>query len=87
MKKIIGIIKPFEGQQTLLVYEDGNKIDMNQTTIEKLNESLFLLMETHDVYRVDLAGPKKYLKGLSDQIQRQAAAKYENSKEIEINII
>ena len=87
MKKIIGIIKPFEGQQTLMVYEDGNKIDMSQTTIEHLNESLFFLMETHNTYRIDLAGPKKYLKGLSNQLQKQAAAKYENTKDIEINII
>ena len=41
MKKIIGIIKPFEMQQSLIVYEDGNKIDICETTINDLMENLF----------------------------------------------
>ena len=86
MKKIIGIIKPFEMQQSLIVYEDGNKIDICETTLNDLMTNLFPLMEKHQVYKLDLVGPKKYLKGFTDQIQEKARTKYQNDQ-IEINII
>ena len=87
MKKIIGIIKPFELNQSLMVYEDGNKIDVCETTLNDLDKNLFPLMDKHQVYRLDLVGPKKYLKGFSEQVIAKGKAKYNNAKEIEINII
>lgn len=86
MKKIIGVIKPFEYNQTLLVYEDGNKIDICETSIDNLNNSIFALMDKHNVYKLDFAGPRKYLQGLSNQITEKAKVKYTN-QDIEINII
>lgn len=84
MKKIIGVIKPFEYKQTLLVYEDGNKIDICETSMNDLNNSLFSLMEKHNVQKIDFTGPKKFLNGLSEQIQEKGKTKFTN---IEINII
>lgn len=86
MKKIIGIIKPFEMQQSLIVYEDGNKIDICETTLDDLTENLFSLIEKHQVYKLDLVGPNKYLKGLTNRFQEKAKTKYQNNQ-IEINII
>lgn len=86
MKKIIGMIRPFDAQQSLMVYEDGNKIDACQTTLSTLNNDLLALMEKHQVYQVDLTGPKKFLNGLSEQIKTAAATKYTENT-IEINII
>ena len=86
MKKIIGMVRPFEIQQSLIVYEDGNKIDICQTTLDDLNKNLFMLMDKHNVYRLDFVGPKTFLNGLSEQIKTAAATKYTN-QEIEINII
>ena len=87
MKKIIGMIRPFEMSQTLLVYEDGNKIDLCETSIDKLNMDMLTLMETHETYQADLVGPKKFLIGLTSEIKEAAATKYEVAPEIEINII
>lgn len=84
MKKIIYIARPYLAEQTLLVYEDGNKIDIVKTIMQDLNESIFSLMEKHDTYRVDLAGPKSYTKGLANLIQEKNANKFSN---LEINII
>lgn len=86
MKKIIGMVRPFEMQQSLVVYEDGNKIDICQTTLDDLNTNLFMLMDKHNVYRLDFVGPKKFLNGLSEQIKTAAATKYTENT-IEINII
>lgn len=86
MKKIVTMIRPFSMEQTLMVYEDGNKIDIAKTTLEDLYPNVFALMEKHDTYQLDLVGPKSYTKGLKNQIETAAIAKYESNK-IEINII
>ena len=86
MKKIITVLRPFDLEQVLMVYEDGNKIDVVKTTIEDLYPSIFALMEKHDTYQLDLVGPKSYTKGLKNQIETAAITKYESNK-IEINII
>ena len=39
MKKIIGILRPFDMVKTLYVYENGNKIEMQTTPIEELEEA------------------------------------------------
>lgn len=86
MKKIIAMVRPFDAQQILMVYEDGNKIDMIQTSIADFNESLFTLSEKHEVYQLDMTGPKKYIKGLEKQIKEAEMTKYSANK-IEVNII
>ena len=86
MKKIFAMVRPFDAQQILMVYEDGNKIDMIQTSIADFNESLFALSEKHEVYQLDMTGPKKYIKGLEKQIKEAEMTKYSANK-IEVNII
>lgn len=88
MKKIIYRVKPFLMEQTLMVYEDGNKIDVMKAPMEDLHSSLFQLMDKHQVFRLDLVGPKKYSTGLANQIQKakEVETKF-NLKELEINII
>ena len=64
MKKIIGIIHPFDIYQTFYVYEDGN--------IE--------LSRTYDVYQVDLSGAEHFAKGIIKQIQEKEITKYNENK-------
>jgi hypothetical protein len=85
-KKIIAMIRPFDAQQILMVYEDGNKIDMIQSDIEHLYTNLFALADKHETYQLDLVGPKKYVKGLKNQIDKEGVLKYNENKLI-INII
>ncbi len=87
MKKIIAIIRPFDYQQNLFVYEDGIKIDAKQTTINELGETLFALIEIHNVEKIDFTGPKKYLEGLTRDTKERINTKYNYEKNIEINII
>ena len=88
MKKIIGLLRPFQMDQTLMVYEDGNKIDIVKTSMEELHPAVFELMNKHEVYRLDLVGPRKYSTGVANQIKQASEnqTKY-NLKEIEINVI
>lgn len=41
MKKIIGIIHPFDIYQTFYVYEDGNKLEIVQTKMDDIPDTIF----------------------------------------------
>lgn len=43
MKKIIGIIQPFDLLQTFYVYEDGNKLEITRTKIKDIPQTVFKL--------------------------------------------
>lgn len=88
MKKIISIIRPYMLEQTLMVYEDGNKIDIKKTTMEDFNSAVFELMAKHQTCRVDLAAAKKYAEGIKLQLQedKENLSKYQFN-ELEINIV
>lgn len=84
--KIVAVIKPFERLQSLYVYKDGNQIDFIEPTMDNLNKSLFSLVDEHEATHLDMVGPKQYLNGLSQQIEKEEMIKYSNKKLI-INII
>ena len=86
MKKIIGIIHPFDVNQTLYVYQDGNKIDAKQVEIDWLPETIVALSRIYETYQVDLSGAKHYAKGLVKQIQQLEFTKYQENK-LDIKII
>lgn len=86
MKRIIGIFKPFELKQKLFVYEDGNKIDSLEVSNAELKDALFALAEKYQIDRVDLSGPKQYVRGLSKQLEKVEKQKY-NKHSITFNII
>ena len=71
MKKIIGIIHPFDIYQTFYVYQDGNKLEIVQTKINDIPDTIFELSQTYDVYQVDLSGAEHFTKGLIRQIQEK----------------
>lgn len=86
MKKIIGIIRPFDLRQTFYVYEDGNKIAVEYPTLNEINESVFSLSSKYEVNQVDLVGPKQYNRGLSKRIKEAEMTKF-NENKLEINIV
>ena len=79
MKKIIGIIHPFDIYQTFYVYEDGNKLEIVHTKIRDIPDTVFELSRAYDVYQVDLSGAEHFAKGIIKQIQEK-----EKEKEKEI---
>ena len=86
MKKIIALIKPFDFKQKVLVYEDGNEIDMHLTKVSELNDIIFMFSEKYDVQDVDLVGPSEYLQGLRNNIKKAEFIKYSKNN-LTINII
>lgn len=86
MKKIVGILHPFDLKQNFYVYEDGNKLTTAQPTLEEIPETLFTWSKEYDIGQVDLVGPKQYNKGLKKQILEAEMSKY-NKNTLEINIV
>ena len=80
MKKIIGIIHPFDIYQTFYVYEDGNKLEIIQTKMNDIPNTIFQLSHTYDVYQVDLSGAERFIKGIIKKIQEKEFTKYNENK-------
>lgn len=80
MKKIIGLIQPFDIYQQFYVYQDGNKIDMIQTKIQDIPDTVFELSQTHGINQIDLSGAEHFTKKIIQQIQAQEITKYSENK-------
>lgn len=76
MKKIIGLLKPFDMEQIFYVYEDGNQLETIQMTIDEIPENVLQLCDKYNIEQIDLVGSKGYSKGLIKQIQEKEIAKY-----------
>lgn len=86
MKKIIGILRPFSLEQSFYVFEDGNKIDSVELTINEINDVIFNFIDKYDIHQIDLSGPKQYSKGIAEKIKQGEMTKYNNNSII-INLI
>lgn len=87
MKKIVGILRPFQFEQSFFVYEDGEKIDEANPTVEEINSTVFnFISKYEDIKQMDLAGPKQYIQGIKQNYQTEEMSKY-NFNKLEINII
>ena len=86
MRRIIGVFKPFAFKQKLFVYDGSNKIDSLEVSNSELSEVIFGLAQKYEVDRVDLSGPKQYVRGLSKQLEKIELQKY-NKSSISFNII
>ena len=80
MRKIIGIIHPFDLKQTFYVYEDGNKLDIVHTTIQEIPDTIFKLSNLYDTYQIDLSGSEQFAKGIIKKIQEQEFTRYNENK-------
>lgn len=76
MKKIIGILQPFDANQTVIVYEDGNKIDVKQISTPNFAEEVCAFAKSHDVHEINLGGARQYGKGLVKKILEENLAKF-----------
>ena len=80
MKKIIGIIHPFDMYQTFYVYEDGNKLEVVHTKMNDIPDTIFELSNTYNVYQVDLSGAKRFSEKIIKKIQEKEFVKYNENK-------
>ena len=74
MKKIITLLQPFDLKQTVIAYENGNKI--NAAEIETVNIADGICNKSLDITEINLGGAKKYARGIGKQIQEKAATEY-----------
>ena len=80
MKKIIGIIHPFDMYQTFYVYQDGNKLEIVKARMNEIADTIFELSNTYDINQIDLSGAKHFIKGIIQQIQKKELIKYNQNK-------
>lgn len=85
MNKIVGVLRPFDVQQTFYVYEDGNVLEEARSTVDDIPALLFTLIQKYGVTEVTLSGPKQYSKGVAKAFNKATETKF--TKPIEIKYI
>lgn len=60
MKKIIASIRPFDMQQHLYVFEDGEKIDEATVSLSDVENTVLDFINKYQIIDVDIAGPKQF---------------------------
>ena len=86
-KKIIGMIQPFEIKQLIYVYEDNNKIDVVEATIDDFATVVSNLANQYGISDINLTGgPKQYTKRIGDKIKEEGLTNYSNNQ-IEIKYL
>ena len=81
-KKIIGLLQPFDLKQNIYVYEDGNKIEIIETKVDNFTSEMLQLINKYkieDIELAELAGPKKYTKGIGTKVQEEYIKNYSNN--------
>lgn len=86
MRKIVGIIKPFENFQKCYIYEDGQKLEETKFTLEELPKAIVSLSNQYQIENIDLTGSKNFSSGIKKFIEKEEILK--NGKNIlKINVI
>lgn len=85
MKKIVALIRPFDLEQAVYVFENGNKIDMITSPLDDINNSIFQLIDKYSLDEIELIGPKSYAKGIKNKFEEEELSKY-NENKIKISI-
>lgn len=78
-KKIIGLLQPFDLKQNIYVYEDGNKIEIIETKVDNFTSEILQLINKYKIEDIELAGPKKYTKGIGTKVQEEYIKSYSNN--------
>lgn len=86
MKKIIGVLQPFDSCQAFYVYDDGKKIDSLSVKTKEIPESIYNLAQKHKILDIELSGNKFYTKGIAKKIQNYEKTKF-NKQKINIKFI
>lgn len=89
MKKIIGLIKPFDLHQNFYVYdsevEEGAMV-REQCSMQEVSNEVLKLSEAYETFQVDLTGPRLYTEKIKKDIEKAEMTKYSQNK-LEINLI
>lgn len=86
MKKIISMLQPFDAEQTVIVYEDGNKIDAKKIKTADFAEEVCAFALANDIHEINLGGAKQYGKGVARKIMETNLTKF-NLDPLDVNLI
>lgn len=85
-KKIVSIIRPFSLIQEIHIYDNGMEVDEINTSLTDFNNTIFNIVNTKNINQIDLFGPRKYLKGLKNELLQIGKTKYQKD-DLVINIL
>lgn len=84
MKKIIGILQPFDAIQKVFVYDQGRQINSKGCTLEQLPKTLFTFVNNYKIDTINLSGPSFFVDKVKQDIEKAAITEYEYKN---INIV
>lgn len=86
MKKIVGILRPFDYNQQFFVFENGNRLASFSMSVTEIPDEILAIAKKYEITQVDLTGPKQYATGIKKRILENELKTYsENS--LTINLI
>ena len=86
MKKILGIIQPFDVKQSFYIYEDKQQVKQEKIEIDEIPNIVLSWSNEYNIKDVELLGSKPYNKKIKENIQTAELSKY-NKNNLKINLI
>ena len=87
MNKIVTIIKPFDAQQFVGVFnEEGERVCLYNIPLDRLQDMIPEYAEAYNVTEVDIAGPEKFTAKVKEEMEQHIATKFSERK-LTINLI
>ena len=81
MKKIVCRIEPFNQVQLIYLYENGNKIDAIESSLDSIHDWIINFMGIHtDIEQIELFGAKVYSNKIKQEIQEEEFKMYSENK-------
>lgn len=68
MNKVIVFFQPFDALQTIMVYQNGEIVDIQKIEIDRIPNAVKGLCSTYSITDVDLRGSQDYLKRYQSEI-------------------
>lgn len=76
MKKIVAHLQPFVLKSTLYIFENSNRIGIEEILNTSLSSNIFTIAEKYNVQEIEFMGSKPYIIGLIKQLEKVQFAKY-----------
>lgn len=84
MKKIVGVLQPFDAMQKIFVYEQGHQINSKECSLEQLPKALFIFSNWYETDTINLFGPAFFVDKVKQNIDNESMKEYGYKK---LNII
>jgi hypothetical protein len=82
-RKMICHLHPFDLNQKLFVYQDGNKIDYAEVKIDEVTDQILAFCDKYYLSKISFLGPSQYIRGIGKRIKENFLTNYDREIEIE----